>query len=360
MLNTNCNFLAADIMDIVRAFGCESEDFTHYFSYYGGKFFNSIEYLGKFYDFEVEREVQNDLEYKRYARRFSKLAFYNVLKTVKGELPWGALTGIRPTKLAYTEIEEGRDFTALFNQMGVSEKNIQLTRSVIEGQKDIYANKGGEDLFVSIPFCPTKCEYCSFITAPISSTKKFVKDYLYCLEKELNSISPAIKNLRSVYVGGGTPFVLEVDELERVYAAINAVFNGKCEYTVEAGRPDVFSEEKLKLSHEYGVTRICINPQSFSNKTLAAIGRKHTEEDVYKAFESAKKYPFEINCDLIAGLADETPQDFEKSLIKAVNLGFDNITVHTLSLKAGAKLKENTKRLSGASWEVRKCRLVFS
>lgn len=347
MLNTNSNFLAADIMDMVRAFGCENEDFTHYFSYYGGKFFNSIEYMGEFYDFEEDFEPQDDLEYKRYAKRYAKLAFYEVLKKFKGELPWGALTGIRPTKLAYSELEQGKDFAPLFNKMGVSEKNVNLTRAVLQGQKSIYEKKGGQDVFISIPFCPTKCEYCSFITAPISSTEKFVNDYLKSLSAEINSLPQIIKNLRSIYVGGGTPFVLKPNELERIYIAINTFFDGKCEYTVEAGRPDVFTDEKLNLSYEYGVNRICVNPQSFSNKTLAAIGRKHTEADIYRAFDMAKKYPFTINCDLIAGLADETFKDFETSLIKAINLGFDNITVHTLSLKAGAKLKENTKRLSG-------------
>ncbi|MBE7088923.1 MAG: coproporphyrinogen dehydrogenase HemZ [Clostridiales bacterium] len=346
MINTNCQFLLADIMDVVRAFGCEEESLTHYFSFNRGKFFNAVEYMGEFFDFENEQEVENDIEYKRYARRFAKLSIYSVLSKFKGSLPWGALTGIRPTKLAYAEEEAGRDFKAIFKQMGVSDQNINLTQSVLSAQKRIYNKNGGTDLFISVPFCPTKCEYCSFITAPVSATKKFIPEYLNCIESEVASIDKKIEKLNSVYIGGGTPFVLEPNELERIYTAINAVFKGNCEYTVEAGRPDVFTEEKLKLSHEYGVTRICVNPQTFNDKTLIAIGRKHTEEDVYRAYDMAKKYPFIINCDLIAGLYDETPKDFERSVLKAVEMGFDNITVHTLCLKAGAKLKENTKRLS--------------
>ena len=160
---------------------------------------------------------------------------------------------------------------------------------------------------------------------------------------EIASVKPFLKNLRSVYVGGGTPFVLSVEQLTPIYAAIKDVLSEKVEYTVEAGRPDVFSDDKLKLSKDFGVTRICVNPQSFNDKTLEAIGRKHTAVQTIKAYEMAKKYGFDINIDLIAGLAEETVSDFEKSLDTAISLNPENITVHTLSLKAGAKLKENAK-----------------
>jgi oxygen-independent coproporphyrinogen-3 oxidase len=229
--------------------------------------------------------------------------------------------------------------------MHVSERNISLVERVLACQKSVYENKGGQDLFISLPFCPTKCQYCSFITAPISSTRQYVDDYITCLKKELESVKGLLTNLKSIYIGGGTPFAIETNQLERVYAAIKALSLPQVEYTVEAGRPDVFSEDKLRLSKYYGVTRICINPQSFSNSTLEKIGRKHTEKDVYAAFEMAEKYNFDVNLDLIAGLADETPQDFEQSLIKAIKLNPANITVHTLSLKSGAKLKENCNRL---------------
>ncbi len=132
-----------------------------------------------------------------------------------------------------------------------------------------------------------------------------------------------------------------------IYVAINGFYDGKAEYTVEAGRPDVFTEEKLKTAKDYGVTRICVNPQSFNDQTLKAIGRKHTAAQTLKAYEAAKKFGFDINLDLIAGLADETPEDFEKSLSTAISLNPANVTVHTLSLKSGAKLKENVSRLEG-------------
>jgi oxygen-independent coproporphyrinogen-3 oxidase len=333
-------------MDVIRLFDAEEEDFTHYFSYSDGKYFNVVEYMGNFYDYENEQTTENEIEFKRYARRFAKLAFYKTLSKVKGvQLPYGALTGIRPTKLAYAELAAGRDFTKLFKELGVREENINLVARVIEAQKGIYDSGAGQDLFVSLPFCPTKCEYCSFITAPISATAGYVDDYLNCLSKEIESVKPLLTNPKSIYIGGGTPFVLSVEQLERVYKFIASLGISGVEYTVEAGRPDVFSEEKLWLSKEYGVNRICINPQSFSDKTLQKIGRKHTESQVYEAYDSALKYGFDVNVDLIAGLADETVDDFQLSLIKAIALSPENITVHTLSLKSGAKLKEKNSRL---------------
>lgn len=230
--------------------------------------------------------------------------------------------------------------------MGVERRNTAHVGRVIGAQSNVYADRGGQDLFVSLPFCPSKCQYCSFITAPISSTKGYVDDYISCLERELQSVKPLLDRPKSVYIGGGTPFAIEDRQLERVYAAVKSLSLPAVEYTVEAGRPDVFSEEKLRLSKDYGVTRICINPQTFKDETLVKIGRKHTSAQIYRAFEMSQKYAFDVNLDLIAGLADENLADFGDSLRRAIALDPANITVHTLSLKAGAKLKEQTDRLS--------------
>lgn len=332
-------------MLVIRAFDCEDEDFTHYFSSSCGKFFNSIEYAGRFYDFEEEYKADDELVFKRLAKRSCKLAFYKVISSAKGKsLPWGALTGIRPTKLAYNEIADGRDFEKLFSDACVAPENTALVKKILEVQKGFY-KKGGQDLYVSLPFCPSKCDYCSFITAPIENTRKFVGEYVNCIVKELYSIKPFIDNLRSVYIGGGTPFVLDNAQLTPIYAAINELFGSNFEYTVEAGRPDVFTEEKCALAKEYGVNRICVNPQTFNDETLKKIGRKHTAEQTLSAYAMAEKYGFDINIDLIAGLADETAEDFAYSLERAISLSPAAITVHTLSLKSGAKLKENTKKL---------------
>jgi oxygen-independent coproporphyrinogen-3 oxidase len=165
---------------------------------------------------------------------------------------------------------------------------------------------------------------------------------LACLEKELSATLESVGHLRSVYIGGGTPFALDAPDLERVLKGVAPIIAAKnqCEYTVEAGRPDVFTEEKLQLLKDYGVTRICINPQTFSNETLKKIGRKHTVEDFYTAFELAQDFGFSVNIDLIAGLEGESVESFVSGVESAVKTGADNITVHCLSLKSGAKLKE--------------------
>lgn len=343
---SNSEWLLPEIMDVIRLFGAEGGTFGHHFEYSAGNYYNSIEYGGKFYDYKNYMFTEDEVEFKRYAKRFAKLAFYNLLSEAKNiKMPYGALTGIRPTKLAYMETESGRDYKELFSLCGVEEDNIKHVGEILEVQKPYYNGRGGQDLFISLPFCPTKCEYCSFITAPIAATRQYLEDYVCCVERELAAVKPLLTKPKSVYIGGGTPFAVDIKSLERVYAAVNALSLPECEYTVEAGRPDTFTEEKLKLTKEYGVTRICINPQSFKDETLVKIGRRHTCSDIYNAFEMSAKYGFDVNVDLIAGLADETAEDFARSLQKAIELNPANITVHTLSLKSGAKLKEECSRL---------------
>ena len=353
MFTTNCAFLENEILDVARLFKNRPASITHVFRYEdSGVFYNDFEVDGVAYCFEDRGQVCGEIELKRLERRFSKLHLYEILSEKYGEkMPWGALTGIRPTKLAYTELEQGGDFKSLFRQMQVQENNIRLVEDILNTQKGIYEKKDGNtDLFVSLPFCPSKCAYCSFITAPIDKTRQFMPAYLDCLDKELQAAKASVKNLRSVYIGGGTPFALDTSDLERVLKATNEAIVGKAvEYTVEAGRPDVFSGEKLQLLKDYGVNRICINPQTFSDETLKKIGRKHTVEDFYHAFELSKTYGFIVNIDLIAGLEGETPEGFEKGIEKAIETGAENITVHCLSLKAGAKLKEEISYIENAS-----------
>ena len=347
---TDCRFLENELLDVVRLFKRRPQTLTHSFTFRNGVFCNSFSVDGRAFYYEDGGQVRDELEFKRLERRFAKLRLYQILSAeYKEEMPWGALTGIRPTKLAYMEREQGKDFAKLFAQMGVREENIRLVARILRAQEGIYEKRDGNtDLFVSIPFCPTKCAYCSFITAPIEKTRRFLPEYLTCLEKELQAAKEIVGNLRSIYIGGGTPFALDAPDLRRVLQAVAPILqdcNPRAEYTVEAGRPDVFTDEKLRLLQEFGVTRICINPQSFSDETLRKIGRKHTEKDVYNAFALSRKYGFAINVDLIAGLTDETPDVFIKSVEKAVETGADNITVHCLSLKSGAKLKEETDYL---------------
>lgn len=346
MLTTDCKFLENELMDVVRLFEKRPTSICHFFRFLDGVFYNDFTVDGTLYSFQDKGQVCDEIIYKRLERRYAKLALYHILSDLSGEkMPWGALTGIRPTKLAYMEKQAGRDYHRLFEDMQVSPENVKLVDDILAAQEGIYQTGKGADLFISIPFCPTKCAYCSFITAPIDRTRPFLAPYLDCLEQELLSVAPLCDDLRSIYVGGGTPFVLNESELERVLKATAPLVKSGVEYTVEAGRPDVFTDEKLKLLKDYGVNRICINPQSFSDETLRKIGRKHTVEDVYKAFELSKKYGFIVNVDLIAGLEDEDVDVFKSSVEQAVQTGADNITVHCLSLKSGAKLKEEFSRV---------------
>ena len=347
MLTTDCGFLENELMDVVRLFKSRPQSVTHAFRFDGGVFYNDFVVDGKAYSFKDEGQGCDEIEFKRLERRFGKLGLYAVLSELyKEDMPWGALTGIRPTKMAYTEKEAGRPFRPLFEKMRVKEENIALVEEVLRAQEGIYEKKDGNtDFFVSIPFCPTKCSYCSFITAPIDKTRGFLPDYLDCLEREIFAAAPLTGNLRSVYIGGGTPLVLESEALERVLKAVERVRTNGCEDTVEAGRPDVFTEDKLRLLKEYGVTRICVNPQSFSDKTLERIGRRHIAAELYRAFDMAAKFGFDVNADLIAGLTDETYEEFVFSVNEAVRTGAANITVHCLSLKSGAKLKEECSYL---------------
>ncbi len=336
-------------MDVMRLYGEDVPDAVHVFSHADGEFFNAVEIGGKRYEFRERQECAGALEYKRYAKRFAKLALYEALRAHTGRsMPWGALTGIRPTKLAYAEEEAGRRFEPLFEKFGVCAENISLVADVLAAQRGIYEKReGNADLYVGIPFCPSKCNYCSFITADIRRTAPLLPAYLDALEREIAACEGLYKNLRSLYVGGGTPLVLDTASLARVLRAVAPYYREGIEYTVEAGRPDVFTEEKLALLRDFGVTRICVNPQSFCDATLARIGRNHTADDILRAYEMSRKFDFSVNFDLIAGLTGESAEEFCDSVDRAVALSPENITVHTLCLKKGAKLREETCFLAG-------------
>ena len=307
-MTTDCAFLENELYDVARLFPERPEILTHSFRFENGTFYNSFNVDGEEYSYADTAPFSGELQFKRKEKLFAKLRLYSILSDKYGiKMPWGALTGIRPTKLAYREKEEGRNFSDLFSFMGVSEENIALTAQVLNAQEGIYEkNEENADYFVSLPFCPSKCEYCSFITAPIDKTRGFLPPYIACLQKEIEASAPLIRNLRSVYIGGGTPFAVPAEDLGKILVSVDKIRKNDCEYTVEAGRPDVFTDEKLRLLKDHGVNRICINPQSFSDETLS---------------------------------------DFSYSLSESVRLAPDNITVHCLCLKSGAKLKEETSYL---------------
>lgn len=261
---------------------------------------------------------------------------------------WGIVTGVRPAKLLRNLISADGEENALDyfrNGLYVSPEKTALALSVAEAEERIIGMSGSESysLYVSIPFCPTRCSYCSFVSHSISQAKKLVPDYVRLLGEELRDISEIASGLglklETVYFGGGTPTSLDENELRAVTDAVGKYFDiSKVkEYTIEAGRPDTLNEEKLKIMKNAGVSRISINPQTFNADVLKAIGRNHSPEMTEKAFYMARKQGFDnINMDFIAGLPTDTYDSFVRSIDKAIELNPENITVHTLALKRAA------------------------
>lgn len=341
MIKTNLTQYESDLMEVVNEFSSvDSTAVSLIFS--EGEKVNITVTVGKsVYPFTYDFLVGDQLNIKRLTKRYAKLSLYKALSAHTGvSLPWGALTGIRPTKLAYAQ----EDYKSFFlDTMCVSKEKTALIGKILETQKGIYdTNPDNCGLFVSVPFCPTRCAYCSFISNEISKEKR-INEYIDGLIKEIEAAKPLIKNLRGVYVGGGTPVALDDENFSKLLSAIGPV---DVEYTVEAGRPDAITKRKLEIMKAHGVTRVCVNPQTFSNKTLALIGRRHTAEDIIEKYRLVKSFGFTVNMDLIAGLPEEGFEDFKASLETAISLDPDNITVHTLCLKKGSRLKEATDRLT--------------
>lgn len=343
----NLDFAQNDLMDVVRLFeGAENLRLSLDFSM-DKELEIFIDLNGEAHNFSYPLDgMTGGLEKKRLLKRYAKLSLYRVLsKHFNITLPWGALTGIRPVKFAYNLQKEGKNYIDYMkNEMFCEENRVKLVFDIIQMQEGIYTPKEGmTDFFVGIPFCPSRCAYCSFISCETKAAAGYLGEYTDALCREITAAKAHIKNLRSVYIGGGTPVSLPIEYLTKI---LNAVGEVNVEYSVEAGRPDCITEDILSLLKSYNVTRICINPQTFNDKTLEIIGRKHTAKDVCEKYELAKKIGFDVNMDLIAGLPGESFEDFKSSIDKAASLLPQNITVHTLALKKGSKFKESTSRLA--------------
>ena len=266
-----------------------------------------------------------------------------MVKVTGKHAPWGSLTGIRPTKLARQLTLEGLDWKDTFSDLfDVSERKTKLVGDILDQQQGLCDyNDGCADLYVGIPFCLTRCSYCSFTSGEIGRMKKYVEPYVDTLAKELRSTLDFAKAngiaISNVYFGGGTPTSLSAVDLARLLDQIDVTPR---EYTIEAGRPDTIDADKLQVFADHGVGRVSINPQTFNQSVLDAVGRKHTVQDIYDKYQLAKSFGFTVNMDLIAGLPTETYEMFCHSVDSAIALGADNITVHTLALKHGSLLKE--------------------
>ena len=274
--------------------------------------------------------------------------------------PWGVLTGVRPAKLMNKLIEENGEKAAVdtfLNEFMVSEEKTSLALTVSKKELPIM-NESEEksfSLYISVPFCPTRCAYCSFVSQSNEQAKKLIPEYVEKLCEEIKITGNIVKDLglklESVYYGGGTPTVLSAEQFRQVSTAIAESFDLSSvrEYTVEAGRPDTITQDKLAAIKESHTSRISINPQTFNDSVLKEIGRKHTGKDAENAFLLARKNNFDnINMDLIAGLPTDTPESFSDTLEKAISFSPESITVHTLSLKRSSNIVQDNSETNDA------------
>ena len=296
---------------------------------------------------ETKFDTKNDLKRNIYI---------NLLKLGNKELPWGTLTGIRPTKIVMEMLENDMSLEDIKKHLKevylVSDKRIKLCTDTAKNEFNILKKidyKNGYSLYIGIPFCPTRCLYCSFTSYSIAQWKKDTDTYVEALCKELLAVSKMYKGkkLQTVYMGGGTPTSLEGYQLSKILNVVKKNFDlsNLLELTVEAGRPDSITREKLEALKEVGVDRISINPQTMQQKTLDLIGRYHTIEDIFESYKLAGEVGFEnINMDFIIGLNGEILEDVIDSFTKVKSFAPESITIHSLALKRAARLNTENKR----------------
>ena len=296
---------------------------------------------------ETKFDTKNDLKRNIYI---------NLLKLGNKELPWGTLTGIRPTKIVMEMLENDMSLEDIKKHLKevylVSDKRIKLCTDTAKNEFNILKKidyKNGYSLYIGIPFCPTRCLYCSFTSYSIAQWKKDTDTYVEALCKELLAVSKMYKGkkLQTIYMGGGTPTSLEGYQLSKILNVVKKNFDlsNLLELTVEAGRPDSITREKLEALKEVGVDRISINPQTMQQKTLDLIGRHHTIKDIFESYQLARDVGFEnINMDFIIGLNGETLEDVIDSFTKIKSFAPESITIHSLALKRAARLNTENKR----------------
>lgn len=293
-----------------------------------------------------------DYEKEGLRRRLIGRSFFAAARAATGRTPpWGSLTGVRPAKLASRLLESGRTPEEAGRELKetyfVSGERSAL--AVASAQAGLAAKRGlapGDiAVYVGIPFCPTRCAYCSFVSSSVEKSFSLVEPYLAALTDEVRAGGDLARKLgvrvRAFYMGGGTPTTLTAEQMDRLLAAFQDSFDlSACgELTVEAGRPDTVTPEKLEVLRRRGVTRVSVNPQTMEDRVLRAIGRRHTADDVRRAMKQVKAAGFQhVNMDLIAGLPEDTPEGFRRSLEECLTFGADNLTVHTLALKKGSAI----------------------
>ena len=299
----------------------------------------------------IARDCVVDFSDRKETKNALKQNLYDLLKEGTGtELPWGTLTGIRPTKIPMKLMEEGKSDEEIFQYMKdtyfATDEKIQLSIDIAKREKELLSKidyENGYSLYIGIPFCPSTCLYCSFTSYPLAVWSKQVDAYLDALEKEITFTATKFyhKKLNSIYIGGGTPTTLNAAQLDRLIRKIKCSFDLQhcVEFTVEAGRPDSITRDKLAVLRKHGIDRISINPQTMKQETLDLIGRRHTVEQIKESFAIARELGFDnINMDLILGLPQEDIEDVRNTMEELKAMEPDNITIHSLAIKRAARL----------------------
>ncbi len=293
---------------------------------------------------DTRKETQHEL---------GRQLFYCFEKITGYRPDWGILTGVRPAKLFLRYCNDyGIEYAQKFfkNKFLVSDEKLDLCKKAVAGEKSIIelSTDNSYSLYLSVPFCPTRCSYCSFVSHSVEKAQDIIPQYveLLCRELEITAQIAKENNLRleTIYMGGGTPTTLNSEQLNYVLGTVNRCFDMSTvrEFTVEAGRPDTIDAEKLLAIKQNGVTRISINPQTMNDSVLNAIGRRHTSSDTVSAFNLARKIGFDnINMDLIAGLPTDTFESFKSTIDEILKLDPESVTVHSLSMKRASAM--NTK-----------------
>lgn len=300
---------------------------------------------------EYEDERRETASGKKETRNCFKRMMYDMLSTLTGrELPWGTLTGVRPTKIVYGLLEENKSTQEITDYLKkeyyVSTRKGKLAIKVAENEKSLLEKidyNNGYSLYAGIPFCPTTCLYCSFTSYPLAVWRDKVDMYVDAMLKEMAFTAQLMKDktLDTFYMGGGTPTTLEAEQLDRVLGFFENSFDISSlkEYTIEAGRPDSITKDKLMVMKRHGVNRISINPQTMNDDTLKLIGRHHSAAQVKDAFRLARDCGFDnINMDLIIGLPGETEEHIKRTMDEVAALAPDSLTVHSLAIKRAANL----------------------
>ena len=290
----------------------------------------------------------DELENKRLRKRAVKNAVYQAMKQATGRKPpWGSLTGIRPTRLFYEQLSAGcdeetacRNLEATFD---VDREKVELLRDIVRIQSGMeMPGKDEMDVYVGIPFCRTRCSYCSFAATDLKHGGKLTEPYVDAVTREMRLVAGDLrhKKVRGLYIGGGTPTALTRDQLARVIDCALECFPGAQEFTVEAGRPDTIDRDMLEMLRSRGVGRVSLNPQTMCDETLQRVGRAHTAADIERVYAMMRDMDFAvINMDLIMALPGETLDDVKYTLERVGKLMPDNLTVHTLAIKRAAALR---------------------